>query len=218
MPPSSILTNAMGLLDLVAASLAPLTLGEMVDRSGLPKSSTHRLLVLLRDANALGYDTDRQVYSPSSRLMRWGVQTQQQSNLVTLATPHMKALCRETGMRVTLSVFDDDAVLFIQTIETGTPFRLAPRIGQHSPLHASAAGKLFLAAMDDATLTVLLARFEFEQCTEFTTTDVQALIAEIGNVRLLGYAVSAREDLRQTCGLAVPIVNCNGKTIAALSL
>ncbi len=218
MPPSSILTKAMGLLDLVAASPIPLNLGEIADMSGLPKSSAHRLLVLLRDANALGYNPDLQCYSPGSRLMRWGVQTQQQSNFVTLASPHMKSLCRNTGMRTALSILDEDAVLFVHTVETGAPFRLAPRIGQHSPLHASAAGKLFLADMDDAELTALLARYEFEQCTEFTITDAQALMDELNKVRQLGYAACAREELRQTCGLAVPIMNVEGTTIAALSL
>jgi IclR family acetate operon transcriptional repressor len=218
MPPSSILTKAMGLLDLVAASPTPLTLGEVADKCGLPKSSTHRLLVLLRDAHALTYDADLQSYSPGSRLMRWGVQTQQKSNLVALASPFMKALCRETGMRIALSILDENAALFVHTVEMGTPFRLAPRIGQHSPLHASAAGKLFLADMNDETLADLLANYAFEQCTEFTITDTQALVDEINETRRLGFAVSAREELRQTCGLAVPILRENNSTIAALSI
>jgi DNA-binding IclR family transcriptional regulator len=218
MPPSSILTKTMGLLDLVASSPTPLTLGEVSDKSGLPKSSTHRLLVLLRDAHALTYDEELQSYSPGSRLMRWGLQTQQKSNLVALASPHMKALCRETGMRIALSVLDEGAVLFVHTVETGAPFRLAPRIGQHSPLHASAAGKLFLADMNDETLTELFKSYEFEQCTEFTITHAQALMDEINGARRLGFAVSSREELRQTCGLAIPIVNSSNTTIAALSI
>ncbi|MDO6481429.1 IclR family transcriptional regulator [Shimia thalassica] len=218
MPSSSILTKAMGLLDLVAASPTPLTLGEVTDKCGLPKSSTHRLLVLLRDAHALTYDADLQTYSPGSRLMRWGVQTQQKSNLVALASPLMKALCRETGMRVALSIMDEDAALFIHTVETGAPFRLAPRVGQHSPLHASAAGKLFLAGMSDQTLAELFTRYEFEQCTEFTIANTEELMGEIKQARQLGFAVSAREELRQTCGLAAPITNENNTTIAALSI
>ena len=218
MPPSSILTKAMGLLDLVVSSPTPLTLGQVSDKSGLPKSSTHRLLVLLRDAYALTYDADLQNYSPGSRLMRWGVQTQQKSNLVALASPHMKALCRETGMRIALSILDEGAALFLHTVETGAPFRLAPRIGQHSPLHASAAGKLFLADMTDETLAELYASYEFEQCTEFTITGTQALMDEINETRQLGFAVSAREEFRQTCGLAVPILNASNTTIAALSI
>ncbi len=218
MPTSSILTKAMGIIDLITAAPAPLTLAEVSDRSGLPKSSAHRLLVLLREAGALSYDAELQTYVPGPRLMRWGVQTMQSNNLAALAAPHMKALCRETGMRVALSIMDDDAVLFLHTIETGAPFRLAPKVGQHSPLHASAAGKLFLASRAKDDLSAFLVSYEFEQCTEFTITDAEVLSAEIGKVQKQGFAVSAREEFRQTSGFAMPIKDVNGKTIAALSI
>lgn len=218
MPPSSILTKAMGILDLIAASDAPLTLAEIAGQSRLPRSSAHRLLVLLRDAGALSYDTDTQTYAPGSRLMRWGVQTLQTNKMVTLATPHMTLLCREARARVALSILDENAVLFVHTIEAGAPFRLAPRVGEHSPLHASAAGKIFLADMDERRRADLLATYEFEKCTEFTATNAPALMTDIDNVHRHGFAVSAREEHRQTCGLAVPISNATGRTIAALSI
>lgn len=218
MPNSSILTKTMALIDLVAASHAPLTLGEITDRCGLPKSSTHRLLVLLRDERTLAYDAERQTYSPGARLMRWGVQTQRRANLAIRAAPHMNDLCRQTGMRAALSVLDQNAVLFVHTVETGAPFRLAPRIGEHSPLHASAAGKVFLAGMPENDRQTLLAAYEFEQCTEFTITNIRQMLAEIELVARQGFAISAREEFRQTSGVAVPIFTAAQKTVAALSL
>ncbi|WP_424985734.1 IclR family transcriptional regulator [Microbulbifer sp. S227A] len=218
MPESSILTKAMAILDLVAGARAALTLAEITDMSGLPRSSAHRLLVLLRDAEALAYDSERQTYSPGPRLMRWGVQTQTTRNLATVAAPHMNTLGRDTGLRVALSVLDARSVLFVHTNERGAPFRLAPRVGQHSPLHATAAGKLFLAGMSDERRDAVLAQYDFEGCTEFTITDAPALRAEIARVREQGFAVSAREEFRQICGIAVPILDDRGQTLAALSL
>lgn len=218
MTSSSILTKALGILDLIAASSTPLTLAEVSGACGLPKSSTHRLLVLLRDASALSYDSERQTYTAGSRLMRWGVQTLQDQNLADLAAPHMRALCRETGMRVALSILDQNMVLYLHTVETGEPFRLAPRIGQHSPLHCSAAGKLFLADMATSKRNKLFSARDLEQCTEFTLIDPGALENEINRVQQQGFATSIREEFRQTCGLAVPILATNGKAMAALSL
>ena len=218
MPPSSILTKAMALLDLIAASRTAMTLTEIAEASGLPKSSAHRLLVHLREADALAFDSLRQTYRPGSRLLRWGAQTQTNSNLVAAATPHMKALCAKTGLRVALSVLDGAAVLFLHTVETGAPFRLAPRVGEHSPLHASAAGKIFLAGMDAKDQNKLLSKCDFEQCTEFTITDADDLREEIKRVADQGYAISAREEHRQTCGLALAVEGSNKAPLAALSL
>ncbi len=218
MLPSSILTKAMSLLDLIAASPLPLTLTDIVDKSGLPKSSCHRLLVLLRDAHALTYNLASQTYAPGPRLMRWGVQTAQKENLVSIAAPHMRSLCQRTKARVALSVLDGDAVLFVHTIENGAPYRLAPRVGQHSPLHASAAGKLFLAKMDRDVRADLLATYDFEQCTEFTIASPQALLPELETVEKNGFAVSVREEFRQISGLATPIMGANNAIIAALSI
>ena len=218
MPNSTILTKALGLLDLVAASPVPLTLGDIVDQSELPKSSVHRLLVLLREAAVLAYDPEQQTYGPGSRLMRWGVQTLQTDRLASLSAVHMKALCRETGLRVALSVLDQNAVLYVRTCETGAPFRLAPKVGQTSPLHACAAGKLFLAGLTEAKLAETLAEYEFEQCTEFTITDAPTMTQALQSVRQNGFAVSAREEFRQICGLAVPVRGANGAVLAALSI
>ena len=218
MPPSSILNKSMALLDLVAASQTPLTLGDVALKSGLPKSSAHRLLVLLREAQALSYDPEHQTYVPGSRLMRWGVQTLQNDTLATIAAPHMRMLCQDTGMRVALSMMDGNSVLYLHTTETGSPFRLAPRIGQHSPLHASAAGKLFLASLAEKDLRTRLETYDLEKCTEFTITDRQGLLEEVSKVQRNGFAVSAREEFRQTSGLAVPILSKGKTSVAALSI
>ena len=218
MPSSSILDKSLGLLDRLSAADRPLTLGEITDMCELPKSSVHRLLVLLRDNHTLSYDAERQTYQAGSRIMRWSVQTMRANNLPNLAAPHMRRLCRQSRMRVALSVLDGETVLYLHTIEVGEPFRLAPKVGQTSPLHASAAGKLFLAAMPQTRRAKLLNRIKFEQCTEFTKTNAIELETEIGEVDATGFAVSAREEFRQTSGLAVPITNDSGKTIAGLSI
>ena len=77
---------------------------------------------------------------------------------------------------------------------------------------------MFLAGMGASELSALLANYKFEQCTEFTITNADLLSAEIGKVLKLGFAGSAREEFRQTSGLAAPIRDANSKTIAALSI
>lgn len=218
MAESSILTKAMALMDRITEARSPLTLPEITEITGWPRSSVHRLLVLLRDADALSYDPERQTYSPGSRLMRWGVRTQTRDNIAMRAAPHMRTLCRDTNMRVALSVRDGQSVLFVHTEELGAPFRLAPRLGEHSPLHVTAGGKLFLSEMFDAARKDLLADYELELCTEFTITDADRLAAHLEQVRRDGYATSLREEFRQICGIAVPIRDDRSRLLAALSL
>ncbi|WP_424932948.1 helix-turn-helix domain-containing protein [Amaricoccus macauensis] len=130
MPESSILTKAMALMDLVTEAETPLNLAEITYTCGWPRSSVHRLLVLLRDADVLSCDPEWQTYDPGSRLMRWEVRTQTRHHIARIAAPHMKTLCRATKLRVALSVLDARSVLFIHTEEVGLPFRLADRTSE----------------------------------------------------------------------------------------
>lgn len=218
MPSSSILTKSLRILDLIASEQTSLTLAEIAEKCDLPKTSTHRLLVLLRESGTLAHDPERQTYRTGARMMRWSVQVARTSNISALATPHMKDLCRSSGMRVALSVLDDVSALYVQTIETSEPFRLAPKIGECSPLHASAAGKLFLALMSKQNRKVLLDKYDFEQCTEFTITSSEKLCDEIEKIKAYGFAISSQEEFRQTSGLAVPITSEEGNCIAAISI
>ena len=69
----------------------------------------------------------------------------------------MTELVASTGESVDLAIRDGDSVVFIDKIDGTAEVRAFTRSGQRARLHATAAGKVFLAAMPTAELRAYLA-------------------------------------------------------------
>jgi DNA-binding IclR family transcriptional regulator len=94
-------------------------------------------------------------------------------------------------------------------------FRAPP--DDHPPLHATAAGKCWLAACSPSHVErYIVAGLEVR--TEHTITTVGRLQQELAAVREQGYAVTREESTPGICGLAVPIHNAAGEMLCAVSL
>ena len=218
MTTSSIVTRTTHILDILAEAPEPMSFSQIVDASGLPKSSVHRLLSILLAENLLEQDIEGQNYRPGPRLLRWGTQLLNPRNLPSAAAPELERLNRQTACHAALSVLDKHSVLYLKTMETGGDVRWAPRVGEHSPLHASAAGKVLLAFSPKPKLERILAEIRLEAYTPYTITDRSRLKDELDTVIELGYAVCNREEFLQVNGLAAPVLDQYNEALAAISL
>ncbi len=215
---SSIVTRSAKVLDVVCDSAAALTFMQVVARSGLPKSSVHRLLSILLGEDLVTFDRNRQTYGPGPRLIGWAARAFRANNLPDLAAGDMESLSARTGAHTALSVLDGVNVLYLKTVEAGQPFRLAPRVGERSPVHACAAGKAIVAFLPPARQAVVLHSLEFEQCTEKTVLTRSNFETALGSVLADGYATCDREEFLQVVGIASPVFDANGDVVAAISL
>jgi IclR family transcriptional regulator, acetate operon repressor len=87
-------------------------------------------------------------------------------------------------------------------------------LARSGPLHATAAGKVFLSAD-----TGLLGDFLNQELLAFTPRTLVAradLLLELATVRAQGYAVEDGEHLAGACAVASGVVNHVGKTVVAL--
>lgn len=215
---SSIATKLARVLDVVTASPAPLGFSQIVSLAGLPKSSTHRLLAILVGEGLLEHDAPSRTYQPGPRLVGWAVGALNANDLPRLAAPAMERLHAQSGAHVCLSILDAKGVLYIRTIDAGEPDRMTPRVGEHSPVHASAAGKAMLAHVGDERRRAWLADAPLERCTERTIIGRRAFEAELRRVRDAGFATCDREEFLRVVGIAAPVIGHGEATVAAISL
>jgi len=83
------------------------------------------------------------------------------------------------------------------------------------PMHATAAGKIYLAGLSRMELEEWM-RKASAKVAEDATTFRERLIEELARVREQGYAVGSREIFPNTFSLAVPVRGATGKTVASL--
>ena len=183
------------LLEAVAQKSQPFTLQTMVEETGLPKPTMHRLLAQLEGAGILQRDGNGRLYGTGQRLMRLA------ENVLLNNTTHgarhavLTQLVRELGESCNITAFSGSEVLYLDRVETPAPLRFYLHPGSRVPAHCSATGKLFLSQMSPAQRRRLLANVPLEAFTGNTLTTFEALDQELDQVRAQGYAFDNEEFL-----------------------
>ncbi|MCK0091183.1 MAG: IclR family transcriptional regulator [Rhodococcus sp.] len=141
-----------------------LTLSGVVRRTGLPRSSAHRMLdqlVRMRWLRRDGRD-----YELGMRLIELGSIALEQDRVHRAAVPVLHELHRMTGCVVHLAVLDDTDIVYLEKIGGRLAGSVPTRVGGRRPARHTAAGKAMLAAtaLDDADLVrVRESGFAFEK-------------------------------------------------------
>ncbi|MFJ4291505.1 IclR family transcriptional regulator [Cupriavidus sp. NPDC089707] len=208
-----------GLLEVIAEKDQSFNLQALVEETGLPKPTLHRMLQQLEAAGLIQRNGDGRQYGTGLRLRRLA------ENLLLNSTSHgarhmvLRRLVEEVGESCNLTAFSGGEVLYLDRVETAAPLRFYLHPGSRVPAHCSATGKLFLAQLAPAQRQRLLAHAELERYTQNTLTDHVQLEAELERVKRDGYALDDEEFLPGlVCiGVLVPAVD-GGKSNLGLAL
>ena len=92
------------------------------------------------------------------------------------------------------------------------PLRVVSEVGRRVPLHSSAIGKCLLA-FSEIPLPEQMKRY-----TDRTIVEIRQLELELEQIRFQGYAVDDEELTLGVRGIASPIRNREGRTIATIGL
>lgn len=187
-----------------------LTLAQIVRRTGLPRSSAHRMLerlVQLRWLRRSGRD-----YELGMRLVELGSLAVHQDRLVRAASPLLGELHRATGLVVHLAVLDGPDVVYLEKVGDRMTGALPTRVGARQPAHCTAVGKAILAYSDEDTAVDLRARK-----TKYSIANSSQLAIELAKVRAHGVAFEREESLLGFGCVAAPI-GSPGEAVAAVSV
>ncbi len=131
--------------------------------------------------------------------------------------PHLEALARATGERVSLGILHRHQMLNLAGVEKPSLPTIFTRFGKTMPAHTSAIGKAILASMSESELASFLKAVPLIRHTELTITGEAALRAELAEVRREGFAVDRGEGSPGTCCVAAPIL-VHDTAVAAIAV
>lgn len=213
----SALTKGLRILEAVTAESAGLSFTEIVDATGIPKASAHRLLKELVDLSALAFDERTRRYTGGLLLAGLGASVTANYDVRRVARPFLEKLHIKTGSVATLGIRDGENGVYLDKIEpAGLVIRLHSEIGKSFPLHCTAMGKVLLAFSDASTISKVTRR-KLERYTANTITDGKALRAELESVRERGFGLDREEITRGLVCVAAPVHGIDGKVDAAIS-
>ncbi|GAA3591213.1 IclR family transcriptional regulator [Nonomuraea rosea] len=202
--------RAFDILSLLTEDRRTLSIREVVDETGLAKTTALRLLQTLEHMGLL-WSTPKG-YTAGPALWRWAHLARRAWEL----PPETVQLMRELGARhretVNLYVARDMHRICIAQQESPQPLRHVVRVGDELPLWAGASSKVLLKDAPDR----LLARVA--RSSPHGETHVATLREWIEQAARDGYAVSHGEREPGLSAVAVPITGGTRATVAALTL
>lgn len=206
-------------LDLLNLFLAneTLSLNEMVQLSGIPKTSIHRMIGSLEDIGFLHKDGEGK-YSLGLLFLQFGQLVAERLDIRQVARPIMQTLRDESEDAVNLVVKDRSECIYIEKLESIHPVRLYTKIGRRAPLYAGACSRIILSFLPEQEREQYLNEIKLEPIGVGTITDKQKLRQILQESRLRGYSISYSELENHTASLAAPIFDYTGQVVGGLSI
>lgn len=197
---------------------APFTLQAMVQATGLPKPSVHRMLQQLEAAGIVQRDGDERHYGMGRRLRQIANGLLLNDSLAAARHRILQQLCEAVGESCNLTALSSGEVVYLDRVETAAPLRFYLHPGSRVPVHCSATGKLFLGQLSRRQRQLLLGDGPLERQTKNTRVDPQELEAEIEHCRRRGYSVDNEEFLPGLICFAVLVPARRGKSNLGIAM
>lgn len=212
------LARAAALLEAVARRPEGAPLGELAAAAGLHTSTAFHLLRTLVGLGYLDQDPESRLYRIGSRLFALAAAALDEARLVAAAGPILERLARATGATVHLAVRSHTEIVVVARAQPPGLLQLAERPGGTRPAHATAIGKILLAALPEDEREELARHLELRRFTPGTIVEPARLLAELAEVAASGVAFDRGElDPEIRCA-AVGVFDFAGRCVAALGL
>jgi DNA-binding IclR family transcriptional regulator len=214
----SVADRLFSVLESCAYSSGPLTLADLVERTGLPKTTLHRTCWKLVELGALEHDDDAGGgFRIGTKLFALGGMSPGLRRLRVTGMPLLHELVAVTGAVANLAVLSDRRALLVEEVFGRVTPSMAKMVGATMPLHATAIGKALLMGQPPAVLDEIIGDRLLRPFTRQTIVRPNLLHEHLAVARRTGLAVSRGEWRLGTSGVAAPIV-VDGETVAAVAL
>jgi DNA-binding IclR family transcriptional regulator len=198
--------SGVGVLDkaiaILGATVDGASLAELVERSGLPRATAHRLAQALEVHRMLVRDEHGR-WRPGPRLAEFA--NAAPDILLTAATPILSALRDATGESTQLYLRRADERICVAAAERSSGLRDTVPIGSALPMVAGSGAQVLLAWEPPESVLPLLPRCRFSGRT-------------LAEVRRRGWAASVAEREPGVASVSAPVRDRGGRVIAAISI
>ncbi|GAB2869353.1 IclR family transcriptional regulator [Nocardioides pacificus] len=185
------------------------TLRDIVEATGLPKTTVVRLLATLSGLDLVADLRGEATYGLGAGFLRWVGLAGALWQVGEEATGHMRTLVDSCGETVNVYVRQDLGRVAIAQVEGTATVRSVVEVGVPYDLAAGAAAKVLLTGAPDHVVTAVAHQ---------AGSEVDALRAELRGIEGAGFAVTHGERELGASAVAAPIVTAEGRVLAALSV
>lgn len=190
---------------------------EIARLTGLNLSTAHRIVRALCAAQFMEQDPDNERYRLGAALLVLGQRALDHSGFGS-ALPILERLAETTGESTSLGIRRGDEVIVVLAAASRQRLRFDHATGAGIGLHASGMGKVLMAFSSDSPATSVRELPSLDRYTASTITSRDELVAELEQIREVGYAVNREERYSGVFGVAAPVLDRRGRARAAVGV
>lgn len=210
--PINSVDNAIRLL-LMLGNRRTVRVSEVSAELNVVRSTAHRLLAMLSKHALAERDPQTKTYRAGPALIDLGLSVVRGIDVRALVRPHLERLCEKLGETAHLMVLEEDAVLFLDGVETDRLLRISPRIGTKIPAYSTAGGRALLAELAPEELGRL-----FPRPPQGAPRSRKAMAALLADVHERGFAVVAGDGEPDITSVATVLRTASGQVRGAIGV
>ncbi|MFI5753515.1 IclR family transcriptional regulator [Streptomyces sp. NPDC051644] len=211
-----VLDRAFRILAAFGPTAPALSLTSLSVRSGLPKSTTSRIVGKLAELGVLDRTGDGK-FAVGLRMLEIASLAPRGHGLRATALPYLEDLHHATQQHVLLAVRDGSTAVLVERLSAHEAGQVLYRVGGRLPLHCTAVGLVLLAYASPELQDEILAG-DLALLPENTQIDSRELRTQLADVRRERLAVVSRSQPAPMTSVAAPVFGHEDRVIAALSV
>lgn len=220
----STLDKSLRVIELLSRNPRGLSLLEMSNMIGFPKSTIHHILSTFLPYDYVAQNRETKRYSLGlkflslSRVILDNIDVRKIANKYLLELhDELRQLHGECKEAIHLAILRNGKVIYIDKIESQEGLSLATYVGFSTDPHAAAGGKVLLSELSPKDIVGIYQGRALRPYGKNTITSIDELFEELERIRKQGYAIDDEEYYEGVRCVAAPI-RAGGQIVAALSI
>jgi IclR family KDG regulon transcriptional repressor len=212
------LDRAAAILNCFDVNDPELNVRDVGERTGLHKSTAHRILMALQHNGLVEQNPASGRYHLGLQLVKLGEHAVARLDLRVIARPFIVELAARTKRTVHLAVMDGDQVVILDRVDGPDASSTPSFPGRLFPAHCTSLGKAMLADLDERELRRVIGNRSLKRFTPKTITRVDALVEDLHGIAKRGYATADQEMGMGLITVGAAIRNHAGTIMGAISI
>ena len=212
---NSAIARGFAVLECFDQTHTDMTLSQVAARTGLSPATARRCLYTLR---VLGYvRQDGRKFTLGARVLTLSSSYMRSSQIDEFLLPEVRNIVEAFGDAASVAILDEGMALYLAHTTRQSAVRPTAAVGVRYPAHATALGKVLLANADSVTLNRYVAQAPFTPLTDRTLTTKKEILAQMTEIKRLGYAIAVDELDYGIASIACPIFDAEGNVVASIN-
>lgn len=216
-----VLCRAIDILDCFSERQTELSIMEIVDKTGLDRSTARRLALTLTRRGLLK-KTSAGGYQLGLRLFELGNIVSSSFSLRRAAATQLAALETQVNGTILLAAWEGEYFVIVdkrETVSHGLSMVPMPsRVGITRPLTFGAIGRVLMSTLPKEAVLDLIAKYPLQASTPYSIIDVDVFLGALQRVKERGYEMEVNEVTEGILSFAAPVMDFSGQTSGALCI